>query len=615
MVKLLSSLRSRLILLVVLTSIPGIIFLVQTGLYQRNHAMQATEAEVIHLAQVASNVQSVMLTNVKSFLITLAHLPTLRSGDLTECQGTYSHLVEEHFQYYSSFYIAGLQKNILCSPPTIHDTPDFEECHHYSNLVQADDFVIKGYHICKNTGKAVISIGYPIKNIEDETILVSNVSLDLIWFYDFAADSGLTEGTELIIIDEEGTILSYYPENDRWRGYPLPSNSVLASLFEQKEGVLIGSGLSGEESIFAISPMNDSTQQLYVALGMPTRIAFATANQTMWRNLGILLAVMVAVITLMWFLGEALIVKQAQTLVQATGKLASGDLSVRSGINYKTGELGQLAEAFDKMAVDLSLREAERDRNEAELADYAHDLEITNQELRDFTNIASHDLQEPLRKIQTFGELLQERSIQNLDPRGVDYIRRMQAAAQRMQILIDELLAYSRVTTKARPFIHVDLNRVVNQVLSDLDWQIEQKQADIQVQELPFIEADPVQITQLMQNLISNALKFHKPNYPPIIRIYGQLIPDAQNVDNHLELIVEDEGIGFNEKYCDRIFQPFQRLHGRKEYEGVGMGLAICRKIVDRHGGHITAVSKEGQGARFIIRLPEMQPNERSGKE
>lgn len=239
------------------------------------------------------------------------------------------------------------------------------------------------------------------------------------------------------------------------------------------------------------------------------------------------------------------------------------------------------------------------------------ELASANAELQQFASIASHDLQEPLRKIQAFGNRLKEKSGEALSDQGRDYLERMQNAAGRMQTLIDDLLTLSRITTRARPFVPVNLAQVVQEVLSDLEVRIQQTEGRVEVGELPTIEADPVQMRQLLQNLIGNALKFHRDEEPPIVRIYSQVFvsQERQSAEDSVsaelyQIIVEDNGIGFEEKYLDRIFNVFQRLHSRSEYEGTGMGLAICRKIAERHGGSITAKSAIRRGAKFIVTLP-----------
>lgn len=239
----------------------------------------------------------------------------------------------------------------------------------------------------------------------------------------------------------------------------------------------------------------------------------------------------------------------------------------------------------------------------AQLEDTNTNLERSNRELQDFAYVASHDLQEPLRKIQAFGNLLEEEYGDKLGE-GRDYLKRMRGAAARMSALIEDILSFSRVTTKARGFTSVDLNKVAKEVLEDLETRIQDTDATVDISKLPVIDADAMQIRQLLQNLISNALKFHKPDVAPVLKISATTEISLDNRKNYCRLVIEDNGVGFDEKYLDRIFAVFQRLHSRESYEGTGIGLAVCRKIVERHGGTITAESKPNAGATFIINLP-----------
>lgn len=249
----------------------------------------------------------------------------------------------------------------------------------------------------------------------------------------------------------------------------------------------------------------------------------------------------------------------------------------------------------------------ERYRNEEQLRSVAVRLEASNRELQDFAYIASHDLQEPLRKIIAFSDRLAMKFSDKLDESGQDYLQRIQYAARRMQTLIEDLLTLSRVTTRGQPFTQINLHEVVEGVVSDLETRLEETQGRLEVGNLPVLEADPLQMRQLFQNLIGNALKFHKPDTPPFVRV--RLVDEEPgSLSTQWQIVVEDNGIGFDMKYADRIFQPFQRLHGRSsEYTGTGMGLAICRKIIERHRGTIWAVSKPGEGTQFWITLPKTQ--------
>jgi PAS domain S-box-containing protein len=240
----------------------------------------------------------------------------------------------------------------------------------------------------------------------------------------------------------------------------------------------------------------------------------------------------------------------------------------------------------------------ERKNAEAELHGAMLRLEQSNRELEDFAYVASHDLQEPLRKIQAFGDRLHAKYAAELPEQAQDYIGRMQAAAKRMQVLINDLLAFSRITTKAQPFVPVDLEHVAREVAHDLEIRMHEANAHVEIGALPAIDADPLQMRQLIQNLVSNALKFRRDGVPPLVTINGSV--DGETA----QLVVADNGIGFDEKYAERIFTMFERLHGRGAYEGTGIGLAICRKIVERHGGEIVARSTPDVGSTFTVTLP-----------
>jgi PAS domain S-box-containing protein len=255
-----------------------------------------------------------------------------------------------------------------------------------------------------------------------------------------------------------------------------------------------------------------------------------------------------------------------------------------------------------------ALQEA-HDELEHRVTERTAELARSNAELEQFAYAASHDLQEPLRKIQAFGDRLRARSGEALDAEARDYLERMQGAAQRMSGLINDLLAYSRVTTQAQPFVLVDLGEVIRGVLSNLEVAVEQTGATVEIGALPAVEADPTQMHQLLQNLLSNALKFRRPGTAPVVSVTGQLVreadPEAPEIQREFcQIVVQDNGIGFDERFSDRIFGVFQRLHSREEYAGSGIGLALCRKIAERHGGTVEASSAPGQGAKFTVRLP-----------
>jgi two-component system, NtrC family, sensor kinase len=238
---------------------------------------------------------------------------------------------------------------------------------------------------------------------------------------------------------------------------------------------------------------------------------------------------------------------------------------------------------------------------EDRLKKYLAELERSNEELRSFAFVASHDLNEPLRKIVGFGERLKGK-VENLDPDARIYVLKMQESATRMQNMIQELLQYSLVSAKGDPFRSIDLNKVVKEVLEDLEVSIKNSNVIVQTESLPTVEADPTQMRQLFQNLISNAIKFKKKEEASKIELVAK--PHKKDL---WDILVKDNGIGFDSQHDSSIFQPFFRLHGKSQYEGSGIGLAICKKIVDRHQGKIKATSSKNEGSIFQVTLPIKQ--------
>ncbi|HYG04125.1 MAG TPA: ATP-binding protein [Chryseosolibacter sp.] len=242
------------------------------------------------------------------------------------------------------------------------------------------------------------------------------------------------------------------------------------------------------------------------------------------------------------------------------------------------------------------------------------DLNRTNKELEEFAYVASHDLQEPLRKITMFTERLKAKYGTNLDQDGHVFMSRILVSTENMKVLIDNLLEFSRTSRSSRDFVVIDLNLILQEVIASLEIKIEESRAKIRVHELPTLEAIPTEMLQLFTNLLSNAIKFRASEQAPVITI-SSIAASADQVKQmqldtkkryHL-ISITDNGIGFEPAYEERIFQIFQRLHGKSEYPGSGIGLAICKKIADNHGGVIRAQGMPGKGSVFSVILPEKQ--------
>ncbi len=325
------------------------------------------------------------------------------------------------------------------------------------------------------------------------------------------------------------------------------------------------------------------------------------------RNIAVLVLFGAGVACLLITLLVRLVVRRpVNELLRGIEVIASGNLEYAVPVRT-TDELGSLAASFNMMTADLRQTEAEKRALLGDLEVSNLKLKESNQELQDFVYIASHDLREPARKISAFGDILAVSLEGRLDDDQIENLGFLVDGARRMQEMIDALLVYSRVTTKARPFDTVELNEVIDNLTHvELALRLEETEGAIQRSTpLPAVNADRAQIHQLLQNLIGNALKYCRPGVPPRVTVTAE----SSTAPGMVKVRVQDNGIGIGEEYREDIFVMFRRLHGRGEYEGTGIGLAVCRKIVERHGGEIGVDSVAGEGSTFWFTVPAAAPN------
>lgn len=276
-----------------------------------------------------------------------------------------------------------------------------------------------------------------------------------------------------------------------------------------------------------------------------------------------------------------------------------------------------LAQEQRLMAVNKSLELEVRERKASEekikdlnrqLLENIASLESANKDLDRFVFLASHDLQEPLRKMRIFSDRLFMKYKDTLDDEGKNYVERIHSASSRMQELINDILAFSRISAEKASFVNSDLNEIISYSLADMHELLEEKKAAITVGQLPSLHVSPRLMRQLFYNLINNALKYSRKDVAPVVRIYSEMSPDIKGAKNepvrYCRIFVEDNGIGFDQKYAEEIFGMFRRLHVNGQFEGTGIGLAFCKKIVEQHNGFISARSKINEGATFIVSLP-----------
>ncbi len=439
----------------------------------------------------------------------------------------------------------------------------------------------------------------------DRPPLVVVAAMRLPWYGADGEAWSLPPDAGVLVRPADGSFLRMMPDGSMRRDADVPPKLARA-LANRRHGRLITASGWTAGHVFGFAPLpgtSGDTPAATVAVGLPRGWLEALPRRLLFLWAAGLVSAIGLAALLVWTVGGRLVLRPVRTLVAAAERLGRGDLSVRCGPPYPAAELGDLAQRFDTMAADL-------ERHENELRQRTEALARSNAELQSFAYVASHDLQEPLRKVRAFGDMLADELGDDLSEDAAQFLRSMQNAGARMESLIQDLLAFSRVQTRGSPFAETDLRAVVDGVTSDLSVRIEETGAHVHAGDLPAIDADEPQMRQLFQNLITNALKFVRPDVTPEVRVEGAPVSDDPA---HVRITVTDNGLGIDPRYKDKVFEVFQRLQEPGAYEGTGMGLAICRKIVHRHGGTIDVDGTPGEGTCFTIVLPRHQKKEEGG--
>jgi len=449
----------------------------------------------------------------------------------------------------------------------------------------------------KDSNQLDIIIGYLV-NHYDASVLNDLMVGEMV--LDFGAQTqirGVGETGETYIVNQDKLMIneSLFVEDATFR-QKVDTFPVRRCIESNKEEKGMWEGYQGGSVVGASMCINIDDSRWTLISEQNASEAFAPINHL--RNVSVIIAVIIVFFLFWVIIGLAKSISHPIVkLTEVSHKIANGDLTQQVQVT-SNDEIGQLGRSFNAMVKDL-----EQFRNHLEKR--TDELKRSNKELEHFAFIASHDLQEPLRKVIAFGELLENDYQEVLQGDGLDYLNRMKTAAFRMKILIEGLLQYSRISTKLNPFEDINLDDMIQEILSDLEICIQENNAKFDIGKLPALNADKLQIRQLLQNFIGNSLKYRKIDQDPKIAISGSVLKDGS-----VEIEVKDNGIGFDEKYTEKVFTLFQRLHARNEYEGTGIGLAICKRIVERHQGEIEAKSIEGVGSVFTVRLPQKKRKE-----
>jgi len=720
----LRTIKTHLLLLVLICILPALGIIIYSGLDRSYHEIERAKSDALQVVKNFSYDHERAVESARQFLMTLAKVPDIQNMNVTQSNKLLGELLKQN-PLYSTLFVVNAQGIVHASGHPLPPAPiSVMQRKYFQNMVSQKDFSVGEYAICPAVKRPVLHFAYPIFDSGGQYKGMVALSLDLTRYAKMFPMDQLPQDSILSFSDHKGIFLYRYPgKEDNIPKPDLPD--MIKHMSAQKDGVFTYTGVDGLIRLYAYKKFlirANEPAYLFMRVGIPEKKALLHARKALSFNLVLLGIAFIGALFSAWFLGSAIIVRRLNKLVGASRRLGHGDLKTRTGLNHKNDELGELAEVFDEMAealeekyieheraeekskkiadewqttfdsitdlvmildnefrmvrvneatlrffnipmdrilgsscfplvygmneppepnpftkmrrtkkheeTELYLAEtgiwllvsadpildgegniiglvhivkdiSDRKRSEEALKEKTEELARSNRELEEFAYVASHDLQEPLRMVTSYVQLLARRYQKRLDSEAEEFINFAVDGATRMHSLINDLLAYSRVGIRGQTFERFNCETILQQSLDNLKVTIEESGAVVTHDSLPTLMADGSQLGQLFQNLIGNAIKF-RGDEPP--RVHVSATPNGKG----WTFSVRDNGIGIAPEYTERIFVIFQRLHSNDKYPGTGIGLAICKKIVERHGGRIWVESEPGKGATFYFTLPKV---------
>jgi signal transduction histidine kinase len=597
----LTSLRATLMGLVLLAILPALGLALYHGLVLRAQARSEAQAEAVRQARNLAAVQQEHYEAVRRLVETLAATTVVRVIDPKGCSLLFSQLKTQAGERLANILAVSATGEVigqavpeagdLFAPETTPmGTPTYAGRSWFKTVSQTKACVSEPFALTP-AGRPAMTVACPALGWDGQVkaVVAAAMTLDSLLRSADAATNGVVG-----VLAPDGLLLAAHPAETAAVGLDVGDSGLAQTVLARPGGSAETLGLGGSPKLVGFDrllPVLPGSPTVFVEI--PLEEAYAPARkllveQTLWLALVGLVGLGVA-----WALGFRLVVRPITAMAGAAEAIGRGEFSIRLEADGQALELARLGRAFNRMAEGLEERQAELDKKTKE-------LENSNKDLEQFAYVASHDLQEPLRKITSFADLLAKRCAGQLDDNGQRYVAYMVDGARRMSQLITHLLDFSRIGSRGRAFVPADLNEPLDAALDNLELPLTENQAVVSRGALPMVTADAAQLCQLFQNLIGNAVKYRGEAAPAIA-------VTAERHDGSWVVAVADNGPGIPPQHHERIFRMFQRLQADQDRRGAGIGLAFCKRIVERHGGRIWVESEEGRGSTFYFTLPDAE--------
>ena len=569
------SIRVRLLFMIGASFVPMLIVLVWSGEYNRQRNVDLFESRLLQAADLVAAEQGQILESARQLLTAVALDPELLSSNSKACELYFSR-IQRAYKRYLAFIRFNASGSVTCAYPSIRyvmaiTDPDLFRVPHPNQ-----NFIVGRYALGQDAGFPILPINYIERDEKGRIAATIASALRLDWLAKYLETATLPAGMSVTLMGPFGWVVASYPDEPFALGSP-PSwwNDRIedARSIEDSERIIQSDGRT-----IALAQAGGLT----VAVSQPAREILVAATHMFWLQLAGGGVVLLIAGGIAWTFSEVAIVRRIRRLGRAVRSLEHGDFQVRYGREREGDELDQLGQAFDRMAGALQHK--------------VDELARSNRDLQQFANVASHDLQEPLRTVSSYCELLRRRYRDELDEEANQFIQFAVDGARRMQLLIKDLLAYARVGSQGLPLAPTSMTDVLQLALANLETMITESGARVIADPLPVVPGDKMLLTQLLQNLVGNSIKYRREAPPEIhvsVRPQGKFWAFA----------VADNGIGIDPRFATDVFDLFKRLQTRDK-SGMGIGLATCKRIVERHGGEIWLDREYREGARFCFTLP-----------